>query len=146
MSIPVYRVCRSIHFRLDGKGAKLAGGRWNSPGTEVVYMSQSISLAVLENLVHLTRQDFPSGYVSIQANIPTTWKIEEASSFKLMYPHLESHQIGDLWLAAASSPAMRVPSAVVPLEWNYLLNPAHPDFPSLIIEPPQPFSFDPRLF
>ncbi|HXB69720.1 MAG TPA: RES family NAD+ phosphorylase [Candidatus Acidoferrales bacterium] len=45
----VYRVCRSIHARLDGVGAMRAGGRWNSPGKRVVYMAESISLAVLEN-------------------------------------------------------------------------------------------------
>lgn len=66
----VYRVCRSIHVRLDGEGAKRVGGRWNSPGRAVVYMAQSISLAVLENLVHMSKEDFPVGYMSVSALIP----------------------------------------------------------------------------
>ena len=55
----VFRVCRARYARLDGTGAQLAGGRWNSPGRAVVYMAESIALAVVENLVHMTRQDFP---------------------------------------------------------------------------------------
>ena len=50
----IYRVCRDIHARLDGEGAKLVGGRWNSPGRSVVYMAETVSLAVLENLVHMS--------------------------------------------------------------------------------------------
>ena len=54
----VYRVCRARYARLDGEGARRAGGRWNSPGRTVVYMAESVALAVLENLVHMSRQDF----------------------------------------------------------------------------------------
>jgi hypothetical protein len=70
MSQRVYRVCRAIHARLDGEGAKRVGGRWNSPGHPVVYMAQSISLAVLENLVHMSKEDFPVGFVAVRALIP----------------------------------------------------------------------------
>jgi RES domain-containing protein len=63
MSQRVFRVCRAIHVLLDGEGAKRAGGRWNSPGHAVVYMAGSVSLAVLENLVHMSKEDFPVGYV-----------------------------------------------------------------------------------
>ena len=59
----IYRVCRARYARLDGEGAKLVGGRWNSPGRAVVYMAESVALAVIENLVHMSRQDFPTGYV-----------------------------------------------------------------------------------
>jgi RES domain-containing protein len=61
MPLRLYRVCRAKHARLDGLGAKSVGGRWNSPGRAVVYMAESISLAVLENLVHMARVDFPTG-------------------------------------------------------------------------------------
>lgn len=70
MPLCVYRVCRSRWALLDGEGARRVGGRWNSPGRPVVYMADSIALAVLENLVHLSRQDFPTGYVVIAARIP----------------------------------------------------------------------------
>src|SRR5450432_2475776 len=66
----VYRVCRSLHAPLDGAGAMRVGGRWNSPGKRVVYMAESLSLAVLENLVHMNKVDFPVGYVSVSAIIP----------------------------------------------------------------------------
>ena len=66
----VFRVCRARYARLDGTGARLVGGRWNSSGRAVVYMAESIALAVLENLVHMTRQDFPRGYVCVAAVLP----------------------------------------------------------------------------
>jgi RES domain-containing protein len=61
----VFRVCRARYARLDGAGSRVVGSRWNSPGRAVVYMAESIALAVLENLVHMTRQDFPRGYVCV---------------------------------------------------------------------------------
>ena len=70
MSSRIFRVCRSIHSRLDGEGAKRVGGRWNSPGRAVVYMAESVSLAVLENLVHLAKEDFPTGFVVITVVLP----------------------------------------------------------------------------
>ncbi len=70
MPLSVHRVCRRIHARLDGEGVRRVGGRWNSPGRPIVYMAQSIALAVLENLVHMTRQDYPLGYVVITAIVP----------------------------------------------------------------------------
>ena len=58
MARSLYPVCRARHARSDGEGARLAGGRWNSPGRAVVYMAESVALAVLENLVHMSAQDF----------------------------------------------------------------------------------------
>ena len=70
MPLEAYRVCRRIHAAVDGEGAFWAGGRWNSPGRRMVYMAQSVALAVVENLVHMPRQDFPTGYVCIMAIVP----------------------------------------------------------------------------
>jgi hypothetical protein len=67
MPLEAYRVCRGIHAALDGEGAFRAAGRWNSPGRRMVYMAQSVALAVVENLVHMSRQDFPTAYVCIAA-------------------------------------------------------------------------------
>ena len=78
----VYRVCRARYARLDGEGANLAGGRWNSPGHAVVYMAQSVALAVLENLVHMSRQDFPSNYVCVAAVIPESVTILTESDLR----------------------------------------------------------------
>lgn len=70
MPVATYRVCRRIYARLDGEGSRKVGGRWNSPGRPVVYMAQSVALAVLENLVHMSRQDYPIGYVVVEAIVP----------------------------------------------------------------------------
>ncbi len=81
MPLAAYRVCRRIWPRLDGEGAKRVGGRWNTPGRPVVYMAESIALAILENLVHLSKRDYPVGYVSVCATIPDHVNILEYSLF-----------------------------------------------------------------
>jgi len=82
MPLRVFRVCRARYARLDGLGARLAGGRWNSPGYAVVYMAESIALAVLENLVHVSRQDFPKGYVCVTATIPDGMSVTLESALR----------------------------------------------------------------
>lgn len=142
----VFRVCRSIYARLDGEGARRVGGRWNSIGHPVVYMAESIALAVLENLVHMTRQDFPRGYVAITASIPDRLQILTDHELRLRHGNLKSEALGDQWIDACASAVLRVASTVVPAEHNYLLNPKHPEFKEIILEMPVPFEFDERLF
>lgn len=133
-----------------GIGARLYGGRWNSPGTAVIYLAQSQALAALEMLVHLEAADalrhyqvcavtFPETLVQRvdPATLPTTWRRDP--------PPRKLQRLGDAWVAAAGSAILQVPSAVVPAESNFLLNPAHPDFPRVTIARPQPFRFDRRL-
>jgi len=147
MPLHLYRVCRATHARLDGLGARLAGGRWNSPGRAVVYMAQSVALAVLENLVHMSRQDFPSGYVIVGAVIPDGLAILDLPVRSTAGLHdAQRRAFGDVWFDEKPSVVLRVPSAVVPGEWNYLLNPAHPDFGRIVTARPIAFQFDPRLF
>jgi len=146
MSQRVYRVCRAIHVRLDGEGANQVGGRWNSSGRAVVYMAQSISLAVLENLVHMSPADFPVGYVSVAATIPDELTILDEDNVRRDFPDAGSRELGDHWLASLASAVLRVPSVVIPTEFNFLLNPRHPGFPQIVVEPPIPFVFDERLF
>lgn len=149
MPVTVYRVCRRIHARLDGEGARRVGGRWNSPGRPVVYMAQSIALAVLENLVHMSRQDYPTGYVVIAAEVPDHVAIldENALRFRMSDPAFpESSAAGDFWFDHGLSAVLRVRSAVVPSDFNYLINPYHIDFAQLAVARPEPFRFDPRLF
>jgi RES domain-containing protein len=148
MSRRMYRVCRARYARLDGAGARLVGGRWNSAGRSVVYMAESISLAVLENLVHMSRQDFPSGYVCVQAVLPDSVHIATEQALRLRADLREScpQALGDWWIDAKESAVLAVASAVVPLEHTYLLNPAHGEFAKIAIDPPALFHFDPRLF
>ena len=108
-------------------------------------MADTVAFAVLENLVHMSRQDFPSGYVVVCATIPDDVEIhvpEDAPGERSLDPH----QIGDLWLTTKASAVLRVPSVIVPSEFNYLLNPDHEDFDRIITGLPSPFTFDERLF
>ena len=144
----IYRVCRARYARLDGEGAKLVGGRWNSPGRAVVYMAESVALAVIENLVHMSRQDFPTGYVCIAAILPDGINItlEQDLRQRADLRDLGSPSLGDWWIEASESAVLEVASVIVPNEHNYLLNPAHPDFAKIVTDPPALFHFDPRLF
>lgn len=148
MPLDIYRVCRSVHSRLDGEGARRIGGRWNSPGRPMVYMAQSVALAVLENLVHMSRQDYPSGYVIVAATIPDHVMILDESIVRsragpgIFHPSA----LGDYWFDARLSAVLRVRSAVVPSDFNYLLNPQHLDFAQIAVRPFEPFHFDTRLF
>ena len=148
MARSIYRVCRARYARLDGEGARLAGGRWNSPGRAVVYMAESVALAVLENLVHMSRQDFPIGYVCVAAVLPDGLNIATERDLRLRADprELTSQELGDWWIDSKASAVLEVPSAVVADEHNYLLNPAHPDFAKIVVNPPALFHFDPRLF
>ena len=134
----------------DGEGARLYGGRWNSPGTRIVYTSSTISLAVLEVLVHLQEASILSSYSLISAGfddalverldrsmLPDGWRSYPAPS--------ELQRIGDEWVRRQRSAVLEVPSVIVERESNYLLNPTHPDFSSVVIGEPEPFTFDERL-
>jgi len=158
MPLRLYRVCRAKHARLDGYGAKLVGGRWNSPGRAVVYMTESVSLAILENLVHMAREDFPTGYVVVSATVPELVSVcTEAQLRSIEYLHLypgvtlpllsaTSQQLGDYWLESGMSAVLKVASSVVPTEHNFLLNPEHSDFGRIEVDEAILFRFDSRLF
>jgi RES domain-containing protein len=144
----VFRVCRARYARLDGAGARLVGGRWNSSGRAVVYMAESISLAVLENLVHMTRQDFPRGYVCVVAVLPDGISMIHEKDLRKhrALEDLSTVHLGDWWLDSGASAALQVPSFVIAGEHNFLLNPAHSEFARIQVEPPAIFHFDERLF
>jgi RES domain-containing protein len=145
-----WRIVKTKHAStaFDGEGAKLNGGRWNSAGVRVVYVSFSKSLAALETLVHL-KLPVTSKYLAIPVefdnalvevflpkNLPTGWNIEP--------PPPVTQEIGDRWVKEQRSAILALPS-VITRESNYLINPAHPDFKRISIGSPEPFTFDPRL-
>jgi RES domain-containing protein len=111
-------------------------------------MAESVSLAVLENLVHMSRQDFPANYVSVAAVLPDDLMIatERELRRRVELRDLSSQSLGDWWLESQESAVLEVASIIVPDEHNYLLNPAHSDFARIATEPPALFHFDPRLF
>ena len=152
MPVTAWRIFKPRHGRtaFTGEGARLYGGRWNSPGVAVVYTSQGLALAALEMLVHLHSEQvleryrvapvtFDSELVRDvdRARLPRNWRADPAPA--------RLRAVGDRWVAGNESAVLRVPSAVVEGEFNFLLNPAHPDFARLVIGRPRAFRFDPRL-
>lgn len=151
MTVTARRVVspRRARTAFDGEGARLHGGRWTSPGRAVVYVAATTSLALLETLVHA-----PSTLLPAYVAIPVTFDAKLVSTIEIasLPRRWRSHpfpaalrRIGDEWLASGVSAALRVPSAVVPEESNFLLNPAHPDFPRISIGSPVALDVDFRL-
>lgn len=134
----------------DGEGARRHGGRWSSPGVRVIYAAEHLSLAALEVLVHLQDAAALRSYVAVDvefdadlvtevdtSTLPVSWRAYPVR------PELEV--IGNEWVASGRSVILRVPSAIVPVESNFLLNPAHSQFESVKLGRPRSFQFDARL-
>ena len=145
-----WRIDRPRRAAFSGEGARRFGGRWNSPGVAVVYLSEYQSLAALEIFVHLRpllpRDKFLAYRVEWDdalmeqlpaKSLPVDWRASPAGPATM--------SLGDEWVRAAHTAVLAVPSTIVPAERNFLLNPAHPDFPQLRIEKPIDFVFDPRI-
>jgi RES domain-containing protein len=151
--IRAFRLCKTKHLptAFTGEGARLNGGRWNSPGNSVVYTSSSLSLATLEVLVHLEDPEaFTRLFSWVTVEIPhdsveTVNPATLASGWNHDEPGPVSRAAGDAWLRSMRSATLAVPSVVTPGEWNFLLNPAHSHFPRVQIGPFQRFRPDPRL-
>jgi RES domain-containing protein len=135
----------------DGEGARVFGGRWNHRGTPVVYTSATLSLAVMELLVHLDDEDVGKDYVGIPAEIPDSVGIRHVRAPELPrdWRSLPTPQalagLGTRWAVACGTAVLAVPSAIIPQELNYLLSPRHPHFTRIRVGRPEPFFFDPRL-
>lgn len=134
----------------DGKAAQRFGGRWNRPGRRAIYASATKSLALLEVLVHVDVGRPLPALVAFAFDVddrlidhlpagrlPRFWRTSRGL--------LATQGIGDEWLASGKSLALAVPSAIVPEETNYLLNPLHSAFDRLRFGRPIPFLLDPRL-
>jgi RES domain-containing protein len=147
----VWRITRRPYQALDGEGARLNGGRWNCEGVPVVYTSFALSLAALEYLAHVDIEDAPDDLVALEIEVP-----DDASSDQIgvddlpkAWNEVEDHpacaSFGDLWIRDGRALVLRVPSALIPNESNYLINPRHPDAARVRIVAVHSFSFDPRL-
>lgn len=149
----VYRITREKYARdLSGKGAEKIGGRWNSKGTAMLYCSNSIAHASMEVVVNLPLGNPPPGFVLITIEIPDTVKagtlqIKDLPKHWNMYPHIEQTQkLGDKFIRDGKNLLLKVPSASVQGDFNYLINPRHKDFSKVKIKKVEPFGFDIRLF
>ncbi len=146
----IYRICRRSFAALDGRGAFLYGGRWNTRGTAVVYASSTLALAALESLAHYSPDTAPDDLIAMTIEIPaaaTIARLAEAlpSDWARSSDHPACQAAGDLWARAGSALALRVPSAIVPEEENVLLNPLHAQMARVRIVARRDFVFDPRL-
>lgn len=152
MSEYAFRLIKAKHAAtaFSGEGARLVGGRWNLPGTPLVYTSETLSLAALETFVHLQPVDKRIRYVwfkvTIPANVPIDSQASLPASWRSSPPSEASQAVGTAWAKQMSSTVLRVPSILVPGEHNLLLNPQHPQFKRLKISEPEPFDFDGRLW
>ena len=147
----VWRIC-SQKYRasaFSGIGGLYVPGRWHPQGHKIVYTAESLALASLEIFVHLESDRVP--LVAIKAMMSDELEIEELEPSQLpdnwqdtsAYPLLQ--KIGRDWLTSLRTPILKVPSSIVPVEYNYLLNPQHPEL-KVVLEPPMKFKFDHRMW
>jgi len=151
-SVTLWRLSPGYHAAkaMSGEGAFRRGGRWNPPGIRVVYCAASRSLAVLEVLANIKQPallgdqawtlipvEVPADLLERPARVPETWRDTPYTS--------ATQAFGAEWVQAQRSVALRVPSVVVPGEFNYLLNPAHPAFRRVKVGQAEAFAFDPRF-
>jgi RES domain-containing protein len=148
----VYRLSKSKYSSdLSGKGAERSGGRWNSKGVAMIYTGASRALCTTEIAVHTPLGNIPLNYEIVSIEIPDatigeldmTTLPEGWRSFP--HPHL-TQKIGDKFIADHLYLTLKVPSAVVPGDFNYLINPHHQDFSEVKIVETAAFEFDERLF
>lgn len=137
-----WRICRAPFADLCGEGARLYGGRWNSPGKPLVYLAEHSALAALEVRVHLDLPPdlLPDDYVLMKVDLP-----DEPPEDVTARP-ADTVAAGDAWIASASSAVLRMPSVLVPFSYNLLLNPRHPRAAEAQIASAEPFQFDARLW
>lgn len=147
----VYRLTRAKYKnQLSGKGSAIRGGRWNSPGIEMIYCSTNRSLAMAEVAVHLTIGTLPKDYFMLEIKIPDSIEpktIADLPSNWNVFPHSSiCKDIGDTFILDAEELILKVPSAVTQGDFNILINPVHPHFKKVKIKTAKPYSFDRRLF
>jgi RES domain-containing protein len=139
----IYRLHRAVRAAGDYTGALLAGGRWNPPGTAILYTAQHLSLACLEILVHLDKAQLPPEYVWSSTRLPNDPAVLETANEREL---LACQTAGQVWVETANELAVRVRSVVILEEFNVLLNPRQSHYGDLVWSNPRPFHFDLRLF
>ncbi len=146
----IYRITSEIYKDdISGNGAAIFGARWNSIGKRMLYASQHISLSILESLVHFKREQIPPNLYLLYISLPTNIEISTISLQKMKNKwsnHIDYTQwIGDSFIENNQSLVLQVPSAVVPEECNFLLNPLHKDYKKISIQKSELLQLDERL-
>jgi RES domain-containing protein len=148
----VYRIAKGRYINdISGFGAKKYGGRWNNVGIAMLYTSENISLSVLENLANANKRygmtDFNLAKIKIDSDLIEEIKTKNLDlNWKLGLSSQVSRLIGDNWIRENKNLVLKVPSAIVDQEYNYLINPEHKDFNKVKIISVTNFKFDERLF
>lgn len=151
----IWRLTKAKYAKsaFSGLGGVKTSGRWHSKGQEIVYCADSLSLALLELLVHIEDPELASllSFVSIEAEIEESFvqslDVSQLDRNWRKWPHSRGCQeIGNEWINSASSLILQVPSSIVPTQSNFLVNPHHPDFENLKLGPSDSFTIDKRLF
>jgi RES domain-containing protein len=136
----------------NGEGARRFGGRWNSRGQGMVYTSGTLSLAALEVFVHMEVEDVQTMLAMIRVDVPIEVQISYLdmallpADWRTIPAPSVLATMGNQWFQAMETAILAVPSVVIPVEYNYLINPLHPDFTKFELHSPQAFEFDPRLW
>lgn len=148
----VYRIAKNDHPEIDGIGGMLYPGRWHEKGNRVVYASEHRSLAAFETLVHLSKTRLlTNNFILITIHIPDNPSILDVPAEVLEpgwdgYAHLPSiQQYGTRFLKEKKYLMLKVPSAIIKQEFNYIINPLHEQFSACQVTDIQSFSFDERL-
>lgn len=149
----VFRLTKKKYANdLSGFGAARYGNRWNSKGVEMVYTAESRALAMAEVMVHLPLSSLPSGYVMVQIEVPDELPEERISVNQLPFnwnchpPIPQTQSIGDHFIHLNQFAILKVPSTIVPGDFNILINTNHPSFKHIKIKDISDFPFDARLF
>jgi RES domain-containing protein len=150
MKLRAYRIVQKqyVSTAFTGEGAAENPGRWNYLEDRVVYCSSTLSLALLEQLVRIRKVqflriysyfelEFDAAFVMGLKSLPKDWK-------QVPIPD-STRDRGRVWLNSGQSAILRIPSVIVPSEDNYVLNPAHPDFPKIKIGKSKKLEWDTRL-
>ncbi|MFM9972056.1 MAG: RES family NAD+ phosphorylase [Burkholderiales bacterium] len=142
---------KHIGFAFVGQKRLRLGGRWHRKGVLVAYCAQSLSLAALEFFVHFGRHERHIALVALQIAIPESL-LEEMNPAQLPVdwraepPSASTADLGMKWLTSARSAVLRVPSAISPGEYNFVINASHPRVARVKIEESQAYTFDPRMW
>lgn len=149
----VFRLSKAQYGEdLSGRGAELYGGRWNPKGLPLLYTAGNRALCMAEIAVHAPLGMVPKNYVMISIDIPKSVSIKRLSEKQLPENWRDfqfaqtTQQIGRDFIKAEKFAVLRVPSAVVEGDSNYLINPRHKDARKIKLKSVVPFSFDERLF
>ena len=138
-----------VAVALSGEGAARAGARWNSIGIRMAYAASSVSLAMLEMLVHVDRESVPLNRRILTFEVPddAIQQLDDPPEGWDELPYSDSVRLaGDEWIAAGASLALLVPSAVARHESNILIDPNHTRFSDVTLVMDEPLALDPRLF